>query len=72
MFETILEYIAILLPLLLIQIGLMIFCLVKIHREGVGNLNKLAWTLIVIFINMFGPIIFLIIGRKKDNYDSGE
>ena len=72
MLETIIEYIAVLLPLAVIQLGLMIFCLVKIHKDGVGNLNKLAWTLIVIFINMFGPIIFLLVGRKKDTYDSGE
>ena len=72
MFETVMEYIAVLLPLVLIQLGLMIFSLVKIHREGVGNLNKLAWTLIVIFVNMFGPIAFLLLGRKKDFYDSGE
>lgn len=72
MFETIMEYIAVLIPLMVLQVGLMVFCLVKIHRDGVGNLNKLAWTLIVIFINMFGPIAYLIVGRKKDEYDTGE
>lgn len=72
MIETIIEYIAVLLPLAVIQIGLMIFCLVKINKEGVGNLSKLAWILIVIFINLFGSILYLVVGRKKDNYDSGE
>lgn len=55
-----------LLPLLLLQLGLAIYCLVKIHSEGVQNLNKLAWSLICIFINLIGPITFMIVGRKRE------
>ena len=72
MFDTITQNIMILLPILLLQLGLMIFCIVKILKDGVGNLNKPVWLLIVIFINLFGPILFLIAGRKRDTYDSGE
>ncbi len=54
-----------LLPLAAIQIGLAIFCIVKIFREGVANLNKAAWTLICLIVNLIGPIVFLIVGRKK-------
>lgn len=53
------------LPLAAIQLGLAIFCLVKIFKEGVANLNKVAWTLICLIINLIGPIVFLIVGRKK-------
>lgn len=53
------------LPLAAIQLGLAIFCIVKIFREGVANLNKVAWTLICLILNLIGPILFLIIGRKK-------
>jgi hypothetical protein len=72
MLNTILDNLVLLLPLLVIQLGLMIFCVVKILKEGVGNLNKAVWLLIVIFINLFGPILYLIVGRKRDGYDSGE
>jgi heme/copper-type cytochrome/quinol oxidase subunit 4 len=53
-------------PIAAIEVGLKIFCLVKIHKEGVENLTKLAWSLIVIFINLMGSIAFLLTGRKKD------
>lgn len=72
MINTILDNLVLLLPLLAIQLGLMIFCIVKIVKEGVGNLTKTAWLLIVIVINLFGPILYLIVGRKRDSYDSGE
>lgn len=59
------ELILMLSPLLLIQFGLSVYCLVKIFKEGVENLNKWAWIAICLFINLIGPVTFLIIGRKK-------
>ncbi len=60
------ELLLMLLPVVAIQFGLMVFCLVKIFKEGVANLNKGLWALIVIGINLLGPAIFLIVGRRKD------
>ncbi len=53
------------LPLAAIQLGIAIFCIVKIFKEGVANLNKVVWTLICLILNLIGPILFLIVGRKK-------
>lgn len=61
-----LELIVMLIPILVIQVGLAIFCLVKILKEGVANLNKPVWILIVLLINLIGPAVFLIAGRRKD------
>lgn len=55
-----------LIPLIVIQCLLAIYCLVKIFKYGVANLNKWGWAIIVLFFNLFGPILFLIIGRRKD------
>jgi hypothetical protein len=60
------ELILMLLPLVAIQLGLAIYCAVKIFREGVQNLNKWAWLAICFLVNLIGPVSFLIIGRKKD------
>jgi len=57
-----------LLPVILIQVGLMIFCIIKIMKDGVGNLTPIAWIVIVVFVNMLGPILYLILGRKTDDY----
>ncbi|HKK95432.1 MAG TPA: PLD nuclease N-terminal domain-containing protein [Anaerovoracaceae bacterium] len=68
--EQLMEYMVIILPLLLLNLGLVVFSLVKIFKDGVDNLNKGLWIVIVIFVNLVGPILFLMLGRKKDNYDN--
>lgn len=60
------QQILMLLPLIAVQLGLGIFCAVKIFREGVANLNKGLWLVICLFVNLIGPITFLMIGRKRD------
>ena len=64
-FEITKEFILMLLPLIAIQLGLAIYCIVKIFKEGVQNLNKWLWLVICVFGSLLGPILFLIIGRKK-------
>lgn len=55
-----------LIPVLAVQFLLVVFCLVKIFKEGTASLNKWIWAVIVIFANLLGPIIFLTVGRRKD------
>lgn len=64
-FQLTKEMILLILPLVAIQLGLAIYCALKIFREGVQNLNKWLWLLICVFVNLLGPMLFLIIGRKK-------
>lgn len=54
-------------PLVVLQLSLAIFCLVKLSREGSANLNKTIWILIILFLNLLGPILFLTVGRIKDH-----
>jgi|LGVE01.1.fsa_nt_gb hypothetical protein len=60
------EFLLALIPVIIIQTCLVIYCLTKIVKEGTNNLNKWIWAVIVIFANLFGPIIFLTVGRRKD------
>jgi len=68
MFEdlTLIEGLKLFAPILAIQAGLTIFCIIKIIKEGVGNLNKIIWIPIVTFGSLIGPIVFLLFGRKRD------
>jgi hypothetical protein len=52
-------------PLIALQLGLQVFCLIKIFKQGTENLNKIAWAIIVVLVNLFGPLAFLLFGRKK-------
>jgi Phospholipase_D-nuclease N-terminal len=57
----------ILLPLVLIELGLVVFSLVDLfrpERRVVGN-NKLVWALIIVLIGTIGPIVYLLAGRKQ-------
>ena len=54
-------------PLVVLQLSLAIFCLVKLNKEGPANLNKAAWVIIILFLNLLGPILFLLIGRVKNH-----
>ena len=66
MIELTTQQILMLLPLLALQLGLALFCALKIFKEGVANLNKWIWLAICLFINLLGPVIFLMIGRKRE------
>lgn len=62
MSAEVLKYIA---PLLIIQLILILVCVRSIIKDEVNYLPKWAWVLIVCFFNLFGPIIYLVIGRKR-------
>jgi choline-glycine betaine transporter len=60
------DMLLILSPLILLQLSLAAYCAIKIFREGVQNLNKWTWFLICLFVNVIGPVVFLLAGRKKE------
>ena len=60
------DMLLILSPLILLQLGLAVFCSVKIFGEGVQNLNRLAWLFICLLVSVIGPVLFLLVGRRKE------
>ncbi len=54
-------------PIIIIEYGLLIFALVQLFKNEVKYMPKWGWALIIILINIIGPAVFLIIGRKKDS-----
>jgi hypothetical protein len=55
-------------PLVLINLGLIIWCLVDwIKRKHFRFLNKWVWLAIFIFIQYIGPVLYLVIGRDHEN-----
>lgn len=60
------ELIAIILPLAAIQLGLMIWAFVDlVKREQVKGGNKLVWALVILLVNLVGPIVYLVWGRNE-------
>ena len=60
------DILLILSPLVLLQFSLAVYCGIKIFKEGVQNLNKWAWLFICVVIHVIGPVLFLLVGRKKE------
>jgi hypothetical protein len=65
-FSEISKLLIFLIPVILIQYGLMIFAIVQIIKNDVNYLPKWGWILIVVLVNIIGSVVFLIIGRKKE------
>jgi hypothetical protein len=65
---TFTEVLKLLAPLIFVNICLSVFCLYRLIKDKVRFLPKWAWLPIILFINLLGPIIFLIFGRERDYY----
>ena len=56
-----------LLPLVVIDLGMVIFCIVdlfKPERRVRGN-NKIIWLLVILLISTFGWLAYLLAGREE-------
>lgn len=60
------KLIPLLIPIVLIQIGLLIAALVDLTRQPQTRGPKWAWALVIVLVNIFGPIIYFIFGRKEE------
>lgn len=66
MFEEALEILKVVWPLVALQLGLTVWALVDlIRRPSVRQLPKIAWAIIIIFVNFFGAIGYLAFGREE-------
>lgn len=54
-------------PIIIIEYGLLVFALVQLFKNEVKYMPKWGWALIIILINIIGPVVFLIAGRKKES-----
>lgn len=53
-------------PILILQCILMIIALVSCLREEKTNGPKWVWILIILFINLIGPVLYFVVGRRND------
>jgi hypothetical protein len=61
------QILALLAPIILIQLGLMIAALIDLEHEErrVRGGSKLVWVLVIVFVNVIGPIIYFVAGREE-------
>ena len=61
------QIVALLVPIIVIQLGLMIAALIDLERDErrVRGGNKLVWALVIVFVNLLGPIVYFVAGREE-------
>lgn len=63
--ETFKPYIPYIIPIVLIQLGLMIFALIDLIRRERTKGPKWMWAVIIVVVNIIGPVVYLIAGRDE-------
>lgn len=60
--------IPLLIPLLIIQLGLMIAAVIDLARRPEEQVkgSKILWVLVIVLVNFIGPIIYFVVGRKDE------
>lgn len=54
-----------LLPVIIIQLALVIFALVDLIKIPRTNGPKWMWGVIIVVVNLIGPILYFVIGRRN-------
>jgi len=65
-FSELQPYIPFLVPVLIIQLGLIVAALVDLSRRQHTRGPKWAWLLVILLVNFIGPIIYLVAGRVEE------
>jgi DMSO reductase anchor subunit len=63
--KTFWDYLPYLIPVLLLQLGLAIFCLIDLARRNRTKGPKWMWAIIIILGELIGPLVYLLIGREE-------
>lgn len=58
--------IALIIPVIILYLALLLTAIIDLARNWQTRKNPIIWLLVIIFINIFGPVIYLIFGRKED------
>ena len=64
--DLIMKFLPLLIPLILIQLGLMITALVDVLKREKTKGPKWVGIIVVVFVNIIGPIIYFVVGREEE------
>jgi hypothetical protein len=65
-FDQIVKLLPLLIPLFLVQLGLMIAGIIDLVKREKTKGPKWMWVIIVVFVNIIGPIIYFVVGREEE------
>ncbi|MFC4388852.1 PLD nuclease N-terminal domain-containing protein [Gracilibacillus marinus] len=60
------EMLPIIAPILIIQFILMIVAIISLVKTEATNGPKWLWAIIIVVVNIIGPVLYFIIGRRQE------
>jgi hypothetical protein len=65
--EELIKYIPYLIPVVVVQLILMIVALLDLLKRENTRGPKWVWLLVILFVNLFGPIIYFLFSRENES-----
>jgi len=65
--EELAKYIPFLIPIAVVQLILLVVAMLDLLKREKTRGPKWIWVLVILFVNLFGPIIYFLIGRDNEN-----
>ncbi len=62
---TLQQILPLLIPIVLVELILMVVAIVDLIRSKTVRGPKWVWALVILFIQIIGPIVYLTLGRKE-------
>jgi len=70
---TLKQYLVFLIPLALIEVGLMVAALIHIFTHKTYKMgNRWIWVPVVILFNIIGPVLYFVLGRSDEEKDEDD
>lgn len=63
--EELRELIPLLIPIVILQLILIVVALLDLSRRAQTRGPKWVWVLVILFVNLIGPIVYFAIGREE-------
>ena len=60
------QLIPLLIPIALLQLGLMVAALIDLARREKTKGPKWVWVLVILLVSLFGPILYFVLGRQDE------
>ncbi|EAC3172562.1 PLDc N-terminal domain-containing protein [Listeria monocytogenes] len=58
--------IALIIPVILLYLALLLTAIIDLTKNWNERKNPIIWLVVIIVINIFGPIAYFIFGRKEE------
>ncbi|EAF1795906.1 negative regulator of sigma-Y activity [Listeria monocytogenes] len=58
--------IALIIPVILLYLALLVTAIIDLTKNWNERKNPVIWLVVIIVINIFGPIAYFIFGRKEE------